>query len=129
EEIFQETKRWLWICAKRVARLARGEVEFFQLPLFNEAKAIDLMWHTFLLYTRQYAEFCDRYFGFFLHHQPRSREERKAWQERIAENPEEAWEERRRSLHQVYDYLYDELGPDTLVKWCEEFPERFKSLG
>lgn len=31
---------------------------------------IDAAWHAFILHTRDYAEFCDRYFGRFLHHQP-----------------------------------------------------------
>ena len=50
------------------------------------------------------------------------------WKNLINENREEAENERRKSLEKVYSYLYDELGPEILVKWCEEFPERFKSL-
>lgn len=126
EDIFLEMKRWLWICAKRKVILDRGDGEFFQVPLFNEANAIDLMWHTFLLYTEDYAAFCELHFGFFVHHQPRSQAERKAWKERIESDPDGAWAERRSSLRKVYDYLYEELGPETLVKWCEEFPARFK---
>ncbi len=125
-EIFLETKRWLWICAKRKVLLENGQGEFFQVPLFNEANAIDLMWHTFLLYTQDYQNFCQRYFGFFIHHQPRGHLERKAWQEKIHSDPEGAWNERRQDLRKVYEYLYDELGPEILVKWCEEFPARFK---
>ncbi len=126
EEIFLETKRWLWLCAKRRTELANGQGEDFQVPLFNEAKAIDLMWHTFLLYTEDYAAFCDRNFGFFIHHQPRKRAEREAWRERIASNLDSAWDERREGLRKVYGYLYDELGAETLIKWCEEFPARFQ---
>ncbi len=126
QEIFHEMKRWLWLCAKRKAVVESGEGEFFAVPLFNEARAIDMMWHTFLLYTEDYARFCDHYFGFFLHHQPRSRAERKAWQEKIVADPATTRAERRQSLQQVYGYLYDELGPEILQKWCEEFPRRFQ---
>jgi hypothetical protein len=35
--------------------------------------------------------------------------------------------ERRKSLKKAYEYLYDELGPDILLKWCEEFPKRFQN--
>lgn len=128
EEIFLEMKRWLWICARRRQLVERGEAEFFPVPLFNEANAIDLMWHTFLLYTEDYANFCGMNFGFFVHHQPRSRAERAAWQSRIATDPEGAWAERRAGLRRVYEYLYDEIGPEKLVKWCEEFPVRFAAL-
>lgn len=126
-EIFTETKRWLWLCAKRKLAVERGEADFLRIPLFNEAFVIDSMWHTFLLYTEDYTAFCDTYFGFFLHHQPRSLAERKAWQARIASDPEGAKRERAADLEKVYGYLYDELGPETLTKWCEEFPAKFPS--
>lgn len=31
---------------------------------------VDIGWHTFLMYTRDYAEFCDRVAGRFIHHRP-----------------------------------------------------------
>lgn len=31
---------------------------------------VDVGWHTFLLYTRDYAEFCQRMAGRFIHHVP-----------------------------------------------------------
>jgi hypothetical protein len=33
-------------------------------------KAIDIVWHTFLLFTAEYAEFCNRFVGRFVHHIP-----------------------------------------------------------
>ena len=125
-EIFRETKRWLWLCASRKLAVDRGEAEFIRIPLFNEAFAIDLMWHTFLLYTQDYADFCERHFGFFVHHHPRDRKERLAWQERIKNDPEGAQREREADLRKVYSHLYDELGPEVLKLWCEEFPARFR---
>lgn len=125
EEIFTECKRWLWLCAKRKRELESGRGESFVVPLFNEAFAIDLMWHTFLLFTEDYARFCEQKFGFFVHHYPRPRAERLAWQEKIRTDPEGARAERSASLERVYASLYDELGPEILVKWCEEFPARF----
>jgi hypothetical protein len=32
--------------------------------------AIDSMWHTFLLFTKDYSEFCNRYLGRFINHEP-----------------------------------------------------------
>lgn len=34
------------------------------------SKAVDIGWHTFVLFTRDYAEFCARVAGRFLHHVP-----------------------------------------------------------
>jgi hypothetical protein len=31
---------------------------------------IDEIWHNFILFTADYARFCDKYVGFFLNHQP-----------------------------------------------------------
>jgi hypothetical protein len=37
---------------------------------FAPSKAVDIGWHTFLLYTRGYAAFCERIAGHFIHHEP-----------------------------------------------------------
>jgi len=38
-------------------------------PMFGSDDGIDGVWHTFLLFTRQYADYCER-LGQFVHHQP-----------------------------------------------------------
>jgi hypothetical protein len=82
-----------------------GRKEFFRVPLFKEAKAIDLMWHTFLLFTGDNQKFCQENFVFFIHHARRPLQERRAWQERIKNFPEEARLERKESLRQIYSYI------------------------
>ena len=34
------------------------------------SNTVDIGWHTFLMYTHEYAEFCDRIAGRFIHHNP-----------------------------------------------------------
>jgi hypothetical protein len=34
------------------------------------SEEVDMGWHTFILYTREYAEFCERVAGRFIHHTP-----------------------------------------------------------
>ena len=116
EDVFLETKRWLWLCANVDARV----------PLLSEARAIDLMWHTFLLFTRDYARFCDEYFGAFIHHYPRTSDVKEAWERQLAADPEGATRERRETLRKACEVVCDRLGPSTLAKWCEEFPRRFQ---
>jgi hypothetical protein len=36
----------------------------------SPAWAIDIGWHTFILHTKEYAEFCERVAGRFIHHNP-----------------------------------------------------------
>ena len=31
---------------------------------------VDNLWHSFILFTREYADFCHNYIGFFVHHVP-----------------------------------------------------------
>lgn len=122
-EIFVETKRWLWLCASHVAEANDGVGD--KVPLLGEARVIDLMWHTFLLFTKDYAAYCRDHFGFFVHHQPRLRAEKEAWERKVAEDREAALAERRQTLRKGYEDVCKRLGQATLRKWCEEFPARF----
>lgn len=36
----------------------------------SPSREIDEIWHMFILHTKDYAEFCSKYFGMFLHHLP-----------------------------------------------------------
>jgi hypothetical protein len=56
--------------------LARELKRFLILRAFNPdipygiTGKVDDMWHTFILFTREYARFCDEVAGTFLHHTP-----------------------------------------------------------
>ena len=39
----------------------------------SPTKDVDAAWHTFLLFTRDYAAFCRKHLGFFVHHVPTPR--------------------------------------------------------
>ena len=36
------------------------------------SKAVDNIWHQFILFTRQYCKFCGDFLGFYLHHVPKT---------------------------------------------------------
>jgi hypothetical protein len=57
EQLFVDTKRYLYLCA------VAGK------PLAPPAQ-IDQGWHEFLMYTKDYQEFCSSHFGKFVHHTP-----------------------------------------------------------
>lgn len=40
---------------------------------YSPSRLVDIGWHTFILYTREYAEFCDGLAGSFIHHEPSDR--------------------------------------------------------
>jgi hypothetical protein len=56
-ELFDDTKRYLYLCSVSKESLAPTWI-------------IDECWHEFILYTREYAGFCQRWFGRFIHHAP-----------------------------------------------------------
>ena len=56
-ELFDDTKRFLYLCADSNSRM-------------TPPPAIDECWHHFILFTKDYAEFCERFLGGFVHHRP-----------------------------------------------------------
>ncbi len=63
-----EVIKFLAICAEQEGGLA------------TPSQRVDLAWHEFILFTRCYAEFCNRVFGKMIHHEPGGQPETNASQ-------------------------------------------------
>ena len=98
--------KWLYLCD-------RAAEEGFDCAMTEDLERVDWMWHTFALFTLDYAEFCHRHFGRFLHHVPEVGDEEGGW------SPGRDQEARDR-LEQQYGYVYDLLGEETLRAWYDE---------
>lgn len=73
EDLFKDLLRFFWGTKKHEIdrrQQPSAAVLDFVFIMDEEMREIDQMWHVFLLYTRDYADFCQRHFGEFLHHQP-----------------------------------------------------------
>jgi hypothetical protein len=105
-ELFREMLKWLYLCH----RGATDGPEGLTLAVHPEIAKIDWMWHTFLLFTLDYADFCARHFGSFLHHVPNADGE---------ESPpdESAF---RAALESQYAFVYDVPGEETLTAWYDD---------
>ena len=57
DELFEEMKKFLYLCATNDGAMAPPE-------------DIDEIWHNFILFTGDYSDFCKKFVGTFLHHQP-----------------------------------------------------------
>ena len=104
EEVFQEMLKWLYLgscCTADTEATARCVIT-------REIEKLDWMWHTFLLFTLDYAAFCDRYFGFFLHHVPGDDAAEPASLDAVREQ-----------LERQYALVYDVLGEQTLLAWYD----------
>src|SRR5215216_881231 len=83
-DVFTQTIKWLYLCAHNQVNY-KGDIK---LAITKYVTIIDEMWHTFILCTKEYNDFCDRYFGFYIHHKPTSKEDKKKFEEEFQKNPE-----------------------------------------
>ena len=108
EEAFENLMKFFWLNRKHAAdklRFVRKEDLNFTCGIHAEMKEIDDMWHTFLLFTRDYHFFCKKYLGDFFHHVPntdKSHSTKEAFAIEFA---------------RYLSYVYDNLGEECLVKW------------
>ena len=77
---------------------------------------LDEAWHTFILFTHDYLEFCRDYLGQYIHHQPN------------AGQHAEAHGDLTPMLRQMMEYVYDQLGRDTLIKWYSDYHDKYAGL-
>jgi hypothetical protein len=117
--IFEETKKWLWLSAQT------DESEHVSLGIDKPLLVIDEMWHNFLMYTRVYHRFCMDKLKKFIHHEPTPKAEKIKRQQRVAENPEKEYKKWKESYYQQLSFIYDHLGPETVIKWYEELPTKY----
>ena len=110
EQAFEELLKFLWLNQKHEA----DKLEFPDNPELKFVsgihKEIDDMWHTFILFTQDYADFCQNYFGQFVHHKPTSEEERM--------DVDECEPNFNRFLH----YVRKHLGDNTAELWFSKHP-------
>ncbi|MGE0549809.1 MAG: hypothetical protein AB7O24_28385 [Kofleriaceae bacterium] len=116
DALFTELKRWLWLNAR--AHVIPGSPNIYVIA---DMTAIDEMWHTFLLFTKDYQDFCDRYFGHFVHHVPNTdramqRDERN--ERRRPELVQQNWEASIR-------FICEQLGERIALRWFKDYPKRF----
>lgn len=73
EEIFEDLMVFFWATKKHeteVKKWPKNEALDFVFIMDQKMKDIDNMWHIFLLFTKDYQQFCSQYFNEFIHHVP-----------------------------------------------------------
>lgn len=112
DELFIDLLKYLWLCKKhdRDRELSPKDPELdFVCVMHQEMRPIDEMWHAFLIFTRDYAEFCQKYFGEFIHHQPN-----------VVEDQPIVVNEFEPQLRKFLSYTFDILGEETVCSWFSE---------
>lgn len=109
EAIFQDLMLFFWASKYHTEEKKlyphREDLDFIYI-MDEEMKGIDQMWHIFLLYTKDYAEFCEKYFGEFLHHLPDLVDPDETDSSKFTQN-----------LERFLNYTYDLLGEEVIKRW------------
>jgi hypothetical protein len=124
--IFQDMLRFLWLTVHVDYCRSKSPEEAHKIPdipMLGAFGIVDEMWHIFILHSVAYAEFCQDYFGFFLHHTPSpavsklqiKRHNNKKWN--YNSNDED--------LQSLLDYVEQKLGNEVLVRWFRDYPNKF----
>lgn len=113
EIAFQEVLKYLWLTKKHsLEKLA--DPTNTSLPsrcvMMRSMQEIDEMWHEFILFTQDYTDFCQQYFGAYMHHLPNLFDTMPASEEEVAEE-----------VNKLLPYVYDNLGEETMRIWFASY--------
>lgn len=96
---------------KRYVYLAKITPQDMQLAMLSDK--VDEVWHQFILFTREYMKFCDKFLGRYLHHMPNTSHTRNsqdslgnfrmAYTESFGTVPENIWNFNRRVIKAADD--------------------------
>ncbi len=119
-EIFRETLKWLWLAA-RPDRPRRWVIS-------PRLYILDEMWHNFILFTREYQDYCKRTFGQVLHHEPTTRREWTRRRQLLRRDSRSAIAQARRVLVPQIRFIAERLGIETVKRWFFEYPAKYGEM-
>lgn len=109
EDLFGDLMRFFWGTKNQTLERLNAPMDprlDFVYIMDDEMREIDQMWHIFLLYTRDYMDFCQDHFGEYLHHQPD-----------LVPIFEKAGFKFETNLEKFLDYNYELFGADVIRRW------------
>lgn len=110
--LFMNLLKYLWLCKKHIhdKKLHPSDPALdFIAVMHQEMRAMDDIWHVFILHTKDYADFCQKYFGEFLHHVPN-----------VVTDQPEIFGDFEQECEKYLSYVYDNLGEQTVRDWFAE---------
>jgi len=122
-ELFEETKKWLWL---QVAARLRPDAP--PLAMTVSLAIVDEMLHTFILFTREYIQYCDEHYGVYLHHAPMTKKDKDAKLAWFKSAPDQMLAHESEFLSNMYSFTYELLGEETVVRWYSEYPKKYSGM-
>lgn len=110
---FEETLKYLWLLKKHTMEFDdHRHNDHFPTECFmpRSMREVDEMWHEFILFTKDYTDFCMHYFGEYIHHLPN-----------IFDNiplPRDVVE---KDTEKLLAYIYEHLGEQTVRTWFASY--------
>ncbi len=125
EQIFEDVMRYLWLSAV-VEEKRKHDVNVPDISIAEGMYIIDEMWHEFVLLTKMYTEFCQKYFGEYIHHPPELNKFGK--NSKIMEETQ-AMEI---FLGELIQCVIDYFGEEVALRWFDEYhkylPDNYAEL-
>ncbi|TGE12411.1 glycine-rich domain-containing protein [Hymenobacter elongatus] len=119
EKIFMDVKIWLWLNVKANYDGFKG------LAVNDDLFILDEMWHSFILFTHEYTQYCISRFGIYMHHRPTTKAEKDAFRQVLLTDKAEALRTKTESQDQQYEYVLDILGTEVLERWYLYYPNTY----
>jgi hypothetical protein len=119
--IFEDLKRFLWLYASvEQERKENPDLDLADISIADNMEIIDEMWHAFILYTQFYEEFCQKYFGMYMHHPVPC--------EKYISNIKQLGHPRAKEIFvtEMVECVLDQFGEEIAIRWFDEY-ERFNS--
>ncbi len=121
QDIFEETKKWLWLKSYNKELKDKS----ITLIISQSMQLIDKMWQIFIVFSKDYHDFCDKYFGYYIHYSPKS----KSYYEYLIKEPEKhpksVIKSNQKLLIAQYELIYQVLGEETFLKWYSDYVEKY----
>jgi hypothetical protein len=123
QEVFDELKKWLWLCAVSRHDAEPGTLGR-PLSIINSMILVDEMWHAFILYTKDYSQFCHDHFGYYIHHGPTTLAQKEATRIEAEADPAAFQAKTEAEFEAQFSFVYDRLGAETLTKWYSDWTDK-----
>ncbi len=88
-----------------------------QIKILDSMLIIDEMWHTFILYTKEYELFSKKYFDTYIHHEPKPTLRTRGKGIRLIDASHE--------VELFLTFIWDELGESVLDRWVVGYEKDF----
>lgn len=118
EALFQDVKLW-------VAAIAHAPTNV-TLSIYRNMAILDEGWHEFILFTHDYDQFCQKFFGRFVHHYPIVQDDKAISHSDEVEASLNG--NMKNAIKDAISYVHDQFGAATAVRWFHDLPQSFPPI-